>query len=109
MNPADSTGRGDAIKATNAFIDMMTPSNMNRSEGQTGKKIKREEEEEEEKKKTDKELHILYANSNGIRNKIKSLETTMKETECDIAFITETKGEPPIITGYKWYTKNRQT
>ena len=33
----------------------------------------------------------------------------MKETECDIAFITETKGEPPIITGYKWYTKNRQT
>ena len=60
MNPADSTGRGDAIKATNAFIDMMTPSNMNRSEGQTGKKIKREEEEEKIKNKRQIRNYTYY-------------------------------------------------
>ena len=53
-------------------------------------------------------MKILYANANGLRGKIKSLENAAKTMSAQIICITETKGNPPTIPGYSaWHTGGR--
>ena len=60
------------------------------------------------KNKTIKEIKILYCNANGIRGKIKSIESAAKTQAAHIIAITETKGPAPKIEGYSnWYEKTR--
>jgi hypothetical protein len=33
----------------------------------------------------------------------------MKAVECDVVMLSETKGHPPLIAGYTWYSKTRET
>ena len=54
-----------------------------------------------------RKIILLYANINGVKGKIKSLETAVKASNCDIVMITETKGRPPQMEGFKWYHKER--
>ena len=72
---------------------------------------KREKKTKNKKRKVKTKAHkirILYNNINGVRGKIKSLTDVMEITDSDVIILTETKGEPPLINNYTWYTKNRQ-
>ena len=53
-------------------------------------------------------LNIVYANTNGIRGKIGSIQEICITNNIDIAIITETKGKPPLLKGYQWYSKERR-
>ena len=53
------------------------------------------------------EITILYANINGVKSKIRSLVSAVEASNCDIVMITETKGRPPQMDGFKWYHKER--
>ena len=52
-------------------------------------------------------INILYCNINGARGKIRSLVEVLKMEETDIAMLTETKGKPPALEGYTWYSRER--
>ena len=50
----------------------------------------------------------MYANVNGIRGKMASLQTAVDTAKCHIVTIAETKGPPPKLNGYAtWYSKSR--
>ena len=66
------------------------------------------EKQKKKPRKNKKHINLLYCNINGIRGKIKSLEEVMTTEETDIAMLTETKGQPPAIEGYTWYSKERK-
>ena len=55
-----------------------------------------------------KHINLLYCNINGVRGKIRSLKDVMTMEETDIAMLTETKGPPPAMEGYTWYSKERR-
>jgi len=64
-----------------------------------------------QKKKTEliTEIRLLYANANGIGDKMISLETAADTYEAHIIAITETKNLPPIAKGYsRWISKERK-
>jgi len=54
------------------------------------------------------EIRLLYCNVNGIRSKMESIRTVTKTEQSDIILLTETKGEPPMLEGYRWYSKQRE-
>ena len=53
-------------------------------------------------------INLLYCNINGARGKIRSLADVMKAEETDIVMLTETKGRPPALEGFTWYSKERK-
>lgn len=53
------------------------------------------------------DINILYANANGLRSKMSSLQVASKLNESHIILITETKGKPPKMEGYEWHDKPR--
>ena len=61
------------------------------------------------KKKEGETLKILYANTNGILGKIRSLQVVANLTNSHVITLTETKSTPPNLEGYApWITKNRK-
>ena len=53
-------------------------------------------------------LRILYANINGIRSKLESLQSAVDTHNSHIVAITETHSKPPKLDGYtQWLGKNR--
>ena len=75
--------------------------------GGVTKTVKKKRSRNRKKNKL-KEIRVLYCNVNGIRGKIKSIETTVKTQAAHIIAIAETKGPPPRIDGYgTWFEKNR--
>ena len=74
-------------------------------EGVTGRNHKRI------RRKCNKTIHhinLLYCNINGARGKIRSLKDVISMEETDVVLITETKGRPPLLEGFTWYSKERQ-
>ena len=68
----------------------------------------REYKRKRKKKETTAELKILYTNINGIKGKMKSLKTTIENSQANIITLTETKSKPPNIDGFtNWHAKNR--
>ena len=60
--------------------------------------------------KKDKHIRVFYANANGIKGKIESLQTAVKEHKSHVVAIAETKQNPPRLEGYgKWYMINRKS
>ena len=54
-------------------------------------------------------LNVLYANANGIRDKMVSIQSAAEEYDAHIVAITETKINPPKLQGYgKWKSKERK-
>ena len=50
----------------------------------------------------------MYCNANGIRGKIRSIETAAQTQSAHVICITETRGPAPKIEGYnRWYEKLR--
>ena len=60
------------------------------------------------KKRKDRSIRILYANANGVKGKIKSLQSAVDEHKSQIVAITETKQPPPRLKGYTFDRKNKQ-
>ena len=82
-----------------------TPS-INQQHNETKNKPKRNSRSQ--RKKSLKEIRVLYCNANGIRGKIKSIETAATTHGAHVITIAETKGPAPTISGYSsWYTKDR--
>ena len=72
-------------------------------------KHQRRKRQRKKAKSTISSLKILYANANGIRSKMTSLENAAKLKSAQIICITETKGKPPTIPGYsEWHTGGRK-
>ena len=84
-------------------IDNPAQNNHQQNNNKPGKK-QRKRKKGSNKKGT---LNIFYANANGLRSKMKSLIANSSTQQSDIIMICETKGNPPIMDGYKWHTKNR--
>ena len=60
-------------------------------------------------RKTNKQhINLLYCNINGARGKIRSLKDVMTMEETDIVMLTETKGAPPLMEHFTWYSKERK-
>ena len=56
-----------------------------------------------------KSLRILYANLNGIKDKVKSLEIAAKAYDAHIVAVAETKQLPPRLEGYgNWNSRERK-
>ena len=73
---------------------------------------KKKKQNKRKRIRKNKTLTIAAININGIKGKIRSLETLMESEEIGIALITETKlqrNEKINIKGYKWIGKNRDT
>ena len=60
------------------------------------------------KRKKASHINLLYCNINGARGKVRSLAKVIKAEETDIAMLTETKGKPPALEGFTWYSKERK-
>ncbi len=72
-----------------------------------GTKIRRNKALKKDKQIT--ELKIMYANANGIGDKINSIRSAAEFYGAYIIAITETKQIPPKIQGYgKWIEKQRR-
>ena len=70
------------------------------------KKKKRIRKKEKKKKENHNQIRILYANVNGTRDKITSLQAAADSQKSHIVAIAETKGNPPALEGYApWYHK----
>ena len=76
----------------------------------TGKKVrfKLSTNKKRSKLKPIDNIKVLYANVNGIKDKITSLQSAAEEYEADIVAITESKQIPPSMEGYEmWKSKER--
>ena len=69
---------------------------------------KRKKERYRTRSKKQQHINILYCNINGARGKIRSLVEVTKMEETDIVMLTETKGKPPALEGFTWYSKERK-
>ena len=67
---------------------------------------KRKTRSKRHKTKKETNLKILYANVNGAKSKIESIQSAVQTHNSHIVAITETKGLPPKLEGYaKWEIK----
>ena len=72
------------------------------------KKKKRIRKKGKKNKENHNQIRILYANVNGARGKITSLQAAADSQKSHIVAIAETKGNPPALEGYApWYHKPR--
>ena len=72
------------------------------------KKKKRIRKKGKKNKENHNQIRILYANVNGARGKITSLQAAADSQNSHIVAIAETKGNPPALEGYApWYHKPR--
>ena len=100
---AQSTGNAMILPATQKE-QITAPKETIKNQQQKEKNRKREKK----KKENHNQIRILYANVNGVRGKIISLQAAADSQNSHIVAITETKGTPPALEGYApWYHRLR--
>ena len=91
-------------RVTFAPSESLVSTHVFQPEKKTNQRIRKKGKNNDNKK----HINLLYCNINGIRGKVRSLKEVMTTEETDIAMITETKGPPPAMEGYTWYSKERK-
>ena len=104
-NPRKGVTKTPSIKPVN--IETPRPGNNEMTKTPNKSNTKHTKKGKKKKQKLEK-VRVIYCNANGIRVKIKSIETAALAQSAHVICITETRGPAPRIDGYsKWYEKVR--